>query len=224
MVRKAVRHLNLRVYAPEGRVRLSVPWQTPDAVIQHALQQRLSWIRQQQLRLRQPVRSNPTSSNTLPSIRVLGQVCPLIFEIQPGRAQIVLRATGQLCLSAPKTLSSAQQQLLVRQFQRELLRQHIPPLLQHWQAVIGVQVSAWGIRQMRTRWGSCNISARRIWLAQSLAEQPLACVEYVLVHELVHLLERYHNRRFYQLMSQFLPDWCERQTRLNTAPEPIAEA
>lgn len=220
MVRKAVRHLNLRIYAPEGRVCLSVPWQTPDAVIQQMLQQRLGWIRQQQARLRQPLRGS--SVPPAGPVFVLGQPYSLQQQVSPGRIRVELLETGCLRLSSPRLLSPSECQEPLRHFQRDLLRQQIPPLLQHWQAVIGVQASAWGIRQMRTRWGSCNIGARRIWLALSLAEQPLACVEYVLVHELVHLLERYHNRRFYQLMSQFLPDWKERQARLNTTPYPIA--
>ncbi len=101
--------------------------------------------------------------------------------------------------------------------QRRELRQAIPPLLAKWQPVIGVEARAWGIRRMKTRWGSCNVVAKRIWLNLELANRPPECLEYVVVHELVHLLERRHNARFYGFMDLYLPDWKALRKVLNSA-------
>jgi predicted metal-dependent hydrolase len=100
--------------------------------------------------------------------------------------------------------------------QRRELRRAIPPLLAKWQPVIGVEARAWGIRRMKTRWGSCNVVAKRIWLNLELANRPPECLEYVVVHELIHLLERHHNARFYGFMDLHLPDWKALRKKLNS--------
>lgn len=102
--------------------------------------------------------------------------------------------------------------------QRRELREAIPPLLAKWQPLIGVEARAWGIRRMKTRWGSCNVVAKRIWLNLELANRPPECLEYVVVHELIHLLERRHNARFYGFMDLYLPDWKALRKVLNSAP------
>ncbi len=101
---------------------------------------------------------------------------------------------------------------------RRQLQDQIPPLLENWQRVIGVQVDSWQIKQMKTRWGTCNIEARRIWLNLELAKKPDHCLEYVIVHELVHLLERHHNARFIGIVSKFMPHWRSYRDELNRFP------
>ena len=98
------------------------------------------------------------------------------------------------------------------------LKALIPPLLEKWQAVLGVQVAEWGIKKMKTKWGSCNSRARRIWLNLELAKKPVQCLEYIIVHELAHLMERHHNDRFRTLMDQFMPKWRLRRDALNRTP------
>ena len=102
---------------------------------------------------------------------------------------------------------------------REQLKALIPPLLTTWQPEMRVEAAQWGIKKMKTRWGSCNIRARRIWLSLELARKPAACLEYVVVHELTHLLERRHNRRFVAYMDQFLPTWRLARAEINR-PQP----
>ena len=98
------------------------------------------------------------------------------------------------------------------------LKALIPPLLEKWQPVLGVHVDDWGIKKMKTKWGSCNVNARRIWFNLELAKKPVHCLEYIAVHELVHLLERNHNDRFTALMDTFLPQWRFCRQDLNRAP------
>ena len=100
------------------------------------------------------------------------------------------------------------------QRRRAHLRAVVPPLLEKWEPLLEVTAAEWRIKRMKTRWGSCNTRDRRIWLSLNLADKPLPCIEYVLVHELVHLLEPSHNARFKALMTRFLPDWKQRNLRL----------
>ena len=103
-------------------------------------------------------------------------------------------------------------------YYRELLHGRIPELLAVWEPAMGVSAREWRTKRMKTRWGTCNIAARRIWLNLELAKKSDRCLEYVVVHELTHLLERNHTKRFYVLMDRFLPDWRERRDELNTVP------
>ena len=110
--------------------------------------------------------------------------------------------------------SAGERQRALSNWYRQELKALIPPLLARWQPVLGVQAAEWGVRSMKTRWGSCNIRARRIWLSLELARKPVECLEYVVVHELVHLLERGHNQRFYAYLDRFLPTWRLARTAL----------
>ena len=101
---------------------------------------------------------------------------------------------------------------------REGLKTLIPPLLERWQPILGVQVADWGVKKMKTKWGTCSIEARRIWVNLELAKKPEPCLEYIVVHELMHLLERHHTERFTALMDRHLPDWRVRREVLNGAP------
>lgn len=107
---------------------------------------------------------------------------------------------------------------MLNQWYRQQIKQLIPDLLTKWEPVVGVQAAEWGIKKMKTRWGTCNIGAKRIWLNLELAKKPIQCLEYILVHELVHLLERRHNDRFRDLMDKFMPQWRLHRGTLNKAP------
>lgn len=95
----------------------------------------------------------------------------------------------------------------MQQWYREQLKAQIPLLLEKWQPLLGVQVADWGVKRIKTKWGSCNANAQRIWLTLALAKKPVQCLEYIVVHELMHLLERHHNDRFMALMDKYMPAW-----------------
>ncbi|MGE6993794.1 M48 family metallopeptidase [Pseudomonas sp. NPDC047961] len=100
------------------------------------------------------------------------------------------------------------------------MKRRVPQLLESWQPRLGVDVSAWGIKRMKTKWGTCNIEAKRIWLNLELAKTPVQCLEYVLVHEMTHLLERHHNNQFIGLLDQQLPQWRVLRDELNRSMLP----
>ncbi|SJZ73828.1 Protein of unknown function DUF45 [Trichlorobacter thiogenes] len=101
---------------------------------------------------------------------------------------------------------------------RKQMKEQLPELLDKWQQVIGVQIDSFGIKRMKTRWGTCNPTARRVWLNLELIKKPIHCLEYIIVHELMHLLEKHHNDRFKALMDQYLPLWRQYREELNRQP------
>ena len=112
----------------------------------------------------------------------------------------------------------AQRQRVMTEWYRKGLKDVIPELVEKWEDLIGVKVSDWGVKQMKTKWGTCNIEAGRIWLNLELAKKPERCLEYIVVHEMVHLLERHHNEHFVALMDQFMPKWRTHRDELNALP------
>ena len=109
---------------------------------------------------------------------------------------------------------------MLNDWYRSELKARIPALIAKWEPEIGVKVAQWGVKKMKTKWGTCNIDARRIWLNLELAKKPVQCLEYIVVHEMVHLLERHHNDYFRELMDRFMPQWRLYKDQLNEAPLP----
>lgn len=205
--RKPVRHLRLVVYPPHGRVRVAAPLGVSDDAIQHLVVSRLDWIRRHQARFEGQSRQSALEVRSGESHYFLGQPYVLRVIEQRGPARVSLQGAAELHLYIRPGASAGERQRALSNWYRQELKALIPPLLARWQPVLGVQAAEWGVRSMKTRWGSCNIRARRIWLSLELARKPAECLEYVVVHELVHLLERGHNQRFYAYLDRFLPTW-----------------
>jgi hypothetical protein len=109
-------------------------------------------------------------------------------------------------------------QKILDHWYRKELKEMIPPLIEKWQQIMSLQVNAWGVKKMKTRWGTCNTMARRIWINLELGKKPVQCLEYIVVHEMVHLLERKHNERFVAHMDKLLPQWRSLRNQLNSFP------
>jgi len=137
---------------------------------------------------------------------IWGEVYPFVEHYTSGRMGIIQNEHGVQGFFHPGVNVTVKQRLL-QAWLRQQLSACIPDLITYWQSSMGVQVQAFGIKRMKTRWGSCNPRAGRIWLNLNLIHKPRDCLQYVLVHEMVHLLEPSHNQRFYALMSKFLPEW-----------------
>lgn len=141
------------------------------------------------------------------------------LQVVEGSGTHVLRLSGRsMRLHVQPNTSVANKALVLTEFYRKSLKKRLSELMAYWQPRIGVEAMDWGVRLMRTKWGSCNTSARRILFNLELAKKPPECVEYIVVHELVHLRERHHNKQFKTLMDGYLPNWRERQKMLNHAP------
>jgi hypothetical protein len=219
LVRKNIKNLHLRVYPPHGQVRVSAPLHASKAAVTSVIVARLDWIRQQQARLAQlPAPVQPPCYQTGESHYFQGRAYLLNVIDTAGRAKVMLR-DNMLELYVRPDYDSAKRKKVLEHWYRQQLSQQIPALIAKWQPVMAVEVADWGIKQMRTRWGTCNTRDRRIWLALALAQKPPRCLEYVVVHEMVHLLERSHNARFQAFMTRFLPDWRQLKQQLNSGAD-----
>ena len=148
----------------------------------------------------------------------LGLRYRLHVKEQNSAPQIALRNKASMDLFVRPESSVEQRDQALQRWYRAQLKALIPPLLEKWQPVLGVRVDAWGVKKMKTKWGSCNVDARRIWFNLELAKKPARCLEYIAVHEMIHLLERHHNDHFTALMDKHLPQWRLYRTELNRAP------
>jgi predicted metal-dependent hydrolase len=207
VIRKDIKNLHLSVYPPDGHVRVAVPEHMTDDNIRLAVIFRLSWIKQQQASFQAQPRQSEREMVTGESHYVFGKRYRLEVIERRGRHEVMIKNNSTLQLFVNPGTSTQNRTLVLTEWYRKQLKARIPDLLTHWEPLIGKQVSAWGIKKMKTKWGSCNISQRRIWLNLELAKKPIECLEYVLVHELVHLLERYHGDRFKAYMDKYLPQW-----------------
>ncbi len=218
VTRKDIKNLHLGVYPPGGRVRISAPRHLDDEAVRLAVISRLGWIRRHRQRFADQARQSQREMVSGESHYFAGKRYRLDVVVRPGRPAVRVRNNAFIELAVPPGTDRAARERVLERWYRSHLRQRIPPLLEKWQPVIGMPVNEVRIKKMKTLWGSCNIEARRIWLNLELMKKPPRCLEYILVHEMVHLLERHHNERFQALMERFLPDWRLRRDELNRAP------
>lgn len=218
IVRKAIKHLHIGVYPPNGRVRVAVPLRISDETVRLAVISRLDWIRRQQEEFQGQARQSAREMVTGESHYYLGRRYRLNVVEHDGPPTITLLNNTIMELRVRPATDLIRRQAVLYRWYRERLRELIPPLMAKWEPKIGVTVAEVRIKKMKTRWGSCNPSARRIWLNLELAKKPPACIEYILVHELVHLIERRHNEHFRALMDRLLPHWQTLRDELNRAP------
>jgi predicted metal-dependent hydrolase len=218
VVRKDIKNLHLAVYPPEGRVRIAVPVRLDDQAVRLAVIGRLRWIRRQQADFARQERQSERQMVTGESHYVGGRRYRLRIVEHLGVPAVHLRNGRTLELRVHPDTGRADREAVLHRWHRRRLRPQIAALVAHWQPLVGVTLAAWGIKRMKTRWGTCNPAARRIWLNLELAKKPPSCLEYILVHEMVHLLERHHNDRFRDHLDRLLPQWRLRRDLLNRSP------
>jgi predicted metal-dependent hydrolase len=218
VVRKGIKNLHLAVYPPNGHVRVAVPEHVTDDNVRLAIVSKLSWIKKQQQVFHDQPRQSERQYVSGECHYFLGKAYRLELIEQVGKPEVKRLKSGRLQLCVRLGSSVAQKDKLLHEWYREQLNELISELLQKWQPIVGKQVSDWGVRKMKTKWGSCNTEQGRIWLNLDLAKKPRECVEYILVHELTHLHERHHNERFKQRLESYLPNWRSRQKLLNESP------
>ena len=216
--RKAIKNLHVGVYPPDGKVRVAAPPHLDDEAVRLAIVSRLGWIRRQRQGFADQQRQSRREMVTGESHYVEGRRYRLNVVERLGNPRVKLIANTTLELRVPPGTDRDYRQQVLERWYRRQLKARLPGLLAYWQSVAGVDVADCRVKRMKTRWGSCNIKAKRIWLNLELAKKPLRCLEYILVHEMVHLLERHHTDRFRALMDQYMPDWRLHRDALNEAP------
>ena len=217
VLQKDIKHLHLTVHPPDGRVRIAAPLRMKIDTIRVYAISKLAWIRQQQRKLREQEREAPRDYIDRESHYVWGRRC-LLKVVEADAAPAVELRHSRMTLRVRTGASREQKQAVLAQWYRDQVKAAMPALLSTWEPRLGVTVGRVIVQAMRTKWGSCNPAARNIRLNTDLAKKPPECLEYVLVHELVHLLEPTHNARFVALMDRHMPGWAHRRQLLNSLP------
>lgn len=217
VVYKDIKNLHIGVYPPVGRVRVAAPARLDDDQVRLALVKRLPWIKSQRDRLQGAERQSQREMVAGESHYVWGDRYRLKLVERGGHPHVELDGE-RLVLFLPEGTSPEQRREWLGRWYRARLREAVPSVIARWEPTIGVQVPRWTIRRMKTKWGSCNRKTGHIWFNLELAKKHPDSLEYIVVHEMTHLLEGGHGARFTKLMDGFLPDWPARRDQLNDAP------
>ena len=215
VVRKDIKNLHLAVYPPAGRVRVAAPLRVSEEAVRLAVVSRLGWIKKQRTKFISQARQSEREYVSGESHYFQGQRYRLNVIYQNGASRVVIRNKSAIDLYVRAGSDREQRERVMLAWYRQCLKEQIPALIEKWEPVLGVQVADWRVRQMKTKWGTCNTKAGRIWLNLELAKKSAQCLEYIVVHEMVHLLERHHNDHFTELMSRFMPQWKLHREELN---------
>lgn len=217
VVLKDIKNVHLSVHPPTGRVRISAPARMSLDTIRVFAISKVQWIRQQQRKLREQERETPREYLDRESHYVWGRRYLLRVVLSEEPSGVLLEHHRLMLIVRPGT-NRAGREVLLAQWYRDEIKTNVAELIAKWERALGVQVRQVFVQQMKTRWGSCNPRARTIRLNTELAKKPKDCLEYVVLHEMVHLLEPKHGERFVSLMDQFMPRWQFLRDKLNRLP------
>ena len=215
LLKKKIKNIHLSVHPPDGRVRLAVPKDMDEEAIRIFAISKLAWIRKQQAKFITQERQTPREFLSGESHYFLGDRYLLnVFETT-GKQHVQIRNKKDIDLYVRKDSTKEKREKIMIEWYREELKKFIPDYIEKWEPIMGVKVEDWGVKLMKTKWGSCNIGAKRIWINLELAKKNPRCLEYIVVHEMVHLLERKHNDIFKAYMDKFLPNWRSIKAEIN---------
>ncbi len=217
VVLKDIKNIHLSVYPPNGRVRISAPLRMDIDTIRVFAISRLGWIKQQQKKFQEQERETPREYLNLESHYVWGKRYLLKVVENDEVPSVELKHRKMVLCVRPGT-DNKKKQAIIDSWYREQLKKAVPPLIARWEPLLGVKVERFFVQRMKTKWGSCNYKARNIRLNTELAKKPQECLEYVVIHEMAHLLEPTHNSRFIMLMDRFMPRWQFYRDKLNQLP------
>jgi len=214
IVRKNNKNMHLYVLPPDGNVRVSAPIAISEEAIRIFVVTKIGWIKKQRSKFQGQPRQTERQYVSGESHYLWGQRYLLMVE-QTTKANAINIKAGRIILSVKADSTTAQREYIVNEWYRAHLKQRVPALIALWQNRIGIHESQWQVKNMHTKWGTCNPDSKRIWLNLQLAKKPVECLEYVIVHELCHLLQKDHSSEFVLLMDRHLPNWKHTQKLLN---------
>ena len=217
VVLKDIKNIHLSVHPPLGKVRIAAPLRMDLDTIRVFAITKLAWIKNQQKKLREQERETPREYLDRESHYVWGKRY-LLKLVEKNAAPAVELKHKKMILQLRPAASHEKKQEVLDAWCREQLKAALPPLLSKWEKIVGVKAGKVFVQKMKTRWGSCNPAASNIRLNTDLAKKPMQCLEYIVAHELTHLLERHHNDRFIALMDAHMPQWRHYREVLNSLP------
>lgn len=215
VTKKNIKNIRLSVHPPDGKVKLSVPDKMDDTAIGNFVTSKISWIEKQKSKFLFHEEQIPNKFITGEEHLYLGERYVLTVFQTSGKQYVELVDNNNLNLYVKPNSSTEKRDKLMNDWYREQLKNLIPDYIKKWEPIMGVKVEEFGVKKMKTRWGTCNTQFKRIWLNLELAKKNPRCLEYIIVHEMVHLLERGHNAKFYAYMDKFLPNWKSIRAKLN---------
>lgn len=225
VIQKNIKNVHLRVYPPGGEVRISAPLRMNLDTIRIFALSKLDWINHQQQRLRTQIRANPLEYIDLEHHYLWGQRYQLnLVDIEAPEyldlpaSLVSMEHPDRILLQVRPGTDPAKKSAMMDEFYRHQIEAAIPPLISKWERSMGVRVAGFSVRKMKTKWGSCTPARRTIRFNLELAKRSPECLEYVVIHELVHLLEPSHNQRFIAFMDTFMPRWRCHQSELDRLP------
>jgi predicted metal-dependent hydrolase len=214
VIQKDIKNVHLSVYPPHGRVRISAPLHMDLDMLRLYSISRLAWIRKHQKKIQSQPREAKREYLSKESHYYLGKRYLLVVNSQ-ATANTVRLKHNTIELNVRPNIETTKKKELLELWYRNQLKEIVKKLIAKWEPIISVKVAEFGIKKMKTKWGTCNSEASRIWINLELAKKPIQCIEYIVVHELVHFLERNHTNRFVSIMNQHLPNWRELKDELN---------
>ena len=212
--KKNIKNLHLVVVPPVGKVRVSAPMHLSDESVVMFVRTKLSWIKKQREKFVNQPRQCEREYVSGETLYVFGQQYFLRVEYSYKGNSLVLEG-NEAILTVRKESTSKQREAFVNEWYRSLLKEKIEIYLPKWEKITGLYCDSWQTKYMTTRWGTCNTNTRKIWLNLQLAKKPIDCLEYVILHELVHLKIRNHNKDFVAMMDRYMPYWGEIRKKLN---------
>lgn len=218
LVRKSIKNLHLGVYPPDGRVRVAAPPSVSDEAVRLAVVTRMGWINRQRDKFLRQARQSERDYVSGETHFHLGQRYRVRLIEQPGASHVRLTSDRRLELLVPKDRGREFRERVVQRWQRELLRERGQALTVEWADRLGVEPPAIGIKRMKTKWGSCNPAAKRIWLNLELIKRPPECINYLVLHEITHLIEPNHSDAFLAFLDRHMPNWRTYRDELNASP------
>lgn len=218
VVRKDIKNIHLAVYPPTGRVRIAAPIRVNEDAIRLFAVSKLGWIRRHQRKFEGQERLSPREYKNRESHYFQGKRYLLNVIEAEAPPKVVLRSKTYMDLYVRPETPIAKRHEIMNEWNRDQLKKQIPALIEKWEKRLDITLKDWRVKLMKTKWGSCSRECGRIWINLELAKKPIHCLEYIIVHEMVHLVERHHNDRFLTYMDSYLPNWKQIKTELNILP------
>lgn len=214
VLRKNNKNMHLYVLPPDGKVRVSAPYKVDDEAIRLFVLTKIGWVKSKIRDFEYQPRQTAREYVSGESHYLWGNRYRLKLEEGANRNSVITRA-GYIVLSVREGSDLSDRERIMNEWYRKALKDRIPEMIERWQERIGVTVIEWQVKNMRTKWGTCNVSEKRVWFSLQLAKKPVECLDYIVVHELCHLLQNDHSAEFAALMDKHLPNWRETQKLLN---------
>ena len=217
VVRKNIKNTHLSVYPPNGRVILVTPKKTRFEVARAYAVSKLNWIRSQQVKLREQAREFPRKFIDRESHQLWGQRYLMKVNYRNSKPSVVL-SNKYIILTVPPGCSLIKRAKVIHNWHKTLLHTFVPLLIEKWERKLNVKVSKYFLQKMKTRWGSCNKAAGNVRFNTELVKKPKDLVEYIVIHEMAHLLEAKHNSKFIKILNEHYPSWRDARSELNQLP------